>query len=291
MGYTSRISLTTAKNGTSIPFMDKIKQKLAKSALRVLKPLVRIFIRFEVSHTEFSELAKTAYVEAAYDHFTIPNRKQTYSRVAVLTGLSRKEVVRLTKGRETQAEKTKGSINRAARVIQAWLIDEDFTDESHMPKELPLRGDHPSFESLVAKNSGDITSRAILDELIRIGAVEKLEKDFVALRQQSYIPEFNDPEKIELFTAHAGDMLETGAHNLSSDCSEPRLQQQLTYHNIPESVMQEFKQLSREKSEALLNELNLWLAEKKEHTDLRPGEKMGRAGLGIYHVEEFNKEE
>lgn len=271
--------------------MSEAKKKLMSAALRVLNPLVRILLRYEISHTEFVELAKRAYVDVAYDYFTIPKRKQTYSRVSVLTGLSRKEVMRLAEGRETQIEKAKGSINRAARVIQGWVTDVDFLDANRQPLVLPLRGELPSFETLVERYSGDITARAILDELIRIGAAEKIGKESVKLNQLGYIPDHEDPEKIELFTTHAGDMLETGAHNLSPECNKPRLQQQLTYHEIPESVIREFETISREKSVALLNELNQWLADKKTNVKPQPGEATGRVGLGIYYLENLKKEE
>lgn len=72
-------------------------------------------------------------------------------------------------------------LNRAVRVITGWVRDPDFLDEDLQPKELPLRNGTTSFEHLVARYSGGITVRAILDELIRVGAVIKLEKSKVKL--------------------------------------------------------------------------------------------------------------
>ena len=73
------------------------KSILARAVLTVLKPLVRVVLRHDMSHAEFAELVRSAYVDVAYRHFGIPGRKTTFSRVAVVTGLSRKEVVRLSK--------------------------------------------------------------------------------------------------------------------------------------------------------------------------------------------------
>ena len=101
--------------------MNDIKHIIAKAALKVLEPLVRILLRYEVSHSEFSELAKRSYVDVAYKYYSIPNRKQTYSRVAVITGLSRKEVVRLSDEENQGIPETKGPVNRANRVIGGWL--------------------------------------------------------------------------------------------------------------------------------------------------------------------------
>ena len=65
--------------------MESIKITLAKAVTKMLQPLARMLLRYEVSHSEFAEMARRAYVDVAYKYFSIPNRKQTYSRVAVLT--------------------------------------------------------------------------------------------------------------------------------------------------------------------------------------------------------------
>ena len=52
-------------------------------------------MRHEFSHSEMTEMVRKTYVEVAYDVFAVPDRRMTYSRAALLTGLSRKEVVRL----------------------------------------------------------------------------------------------------------------------------------------------------------------------------------------------------
>ena len=126
------------------------KTVLARAVLVVLKPLLRVLIKNEISHADFSELARQAYVDVAYDHFTIPNRKMTYARVAVLTGLSRKEVVRLQALREEDGVLTRSSPNRAMRVINGWMSDEEFLNEQADPAILPIQGSEHSFSALCA---------------------------------------------------------------------------------------------------------------------------------------------
>lgn len=48
-----------------------------------------------ISHRTFSDLAKRVYVQVAADEFRIHGRKQTVSRIAILTGRTRKDVQRL----------------------------------------------------------------------------------------------------------------------------------------------------------------------------------------------------
>ncbi|MFV2058757.1 MAG: DUF6502 family protein, partial [Thiohalomonadales bacterium] len=69
--------------------MEEFKKILSCAVIRMLNPMVKLLLRFEVSHSEFSELTKRAYVNIAFKHFSLPNRIKTSSRVAVITGLSR----------------------------------------------------------------------------------------------------------------------------------------------------------------------------------------------------------
>lgn len=248
----------------------------------MLHPLVRILLRHEISHSEFSELAKRAYVDVAYRHFSIPKRKQTYSRVSVLTGLSRKEVVRLSKlASDEPAEVKKGPLNRAVRVISGWTRDSDFLDSKGKPRELVLRGADNSFEQLVARYSGDITARAILDELLRVGAATKSD-DRVRVCHQAYIPEKSQSEKIDLLSTHTADLLNTGIHNLSQE-NNARFQRQVSYADLPQSVIDEFQQYSHDRCLELILEFDRWLAQKKSIQNWDSNTPTGRVGVGVYY--------
>ena len=92
-------------------------QALSAAVLRILRPLVRILLRSGVSYNSFADLAKWVYVDVATQEFGIEGRKQSTSRVSVLTGLSRKEVSRVRRLRRPDDRATAERYNRAARVI------------------------------------------------------------------------------------------------------------------------------------------------------------------------------
>lgn len=259
----------------------------------MLYPIVKLLLRYEIAHSEFSELTRRSYVDVAFKDFGIPNRKNTVSRVSVITGLSRPEVTRLMATAEKDLVSTSNTTpNRATRVIGGWLSDAKFNDENNNPKVLPLRGTEISFESLVNLYSGGITARAVLDEMLRVGAVEKVDKDHVKLVHLGYVPQGDDSEKINIFLTHAGDLLSTGIHNLTQKDEAPRFQRQVTYVDMPERVVEEFEKLSRDKSMTLLVELNKWLQTKSQEEEAQPDEKTYRIGVGIYYFKnEFNNEE
>lgn len=255
----------------------------------MLIPLTRILLRYDISHSEFSELAKRSYIAAVYRYFSIANRKQTYSRASVLTGLNRKEVVRLANLSDEEISPPRGPVNRAAQVIGGWLSDADFLEQGR-PRILPLKG-AGSFESLVARYSGDLTARAILDELVRVGAVRKVDKKTVKLSSHGYIPTASDPEKIEIFTTHVADLLNTISHNLTCDIGDARFQRQVTYKDVPQSVIDEFQKYSQEKSLALLLDFNQWLADRTQNMNSVHDGPTGRVGVGIYFLKDDNGEE
>ncbi len=267
---------------------EKINKALAQAVIRILKPIIRVLMRNEISHGEFAEYAKQAYIDVAYEHFSIPNRKTTYSRVAILTGLNRKEVVRLNQQDTTDIQPRKGTTNRAMRVVSGWLQDPDFQDEKGKPLTLPVRDDDTSFNTLALRYSGDITARAVLDELIRVGIVKfSSTKQTVQLLSDGYIPQHGEPEKIDILSTCASDLLETAVHNLESD--DVYFQRQLIHRDVPESLTEEFRRYSQKKSTALLNDLNQWISKRVEGKIDDTDSSVKRIGIGIYYFQDSNQ--
>ena len=271
--------------------METIKLHIAKAILKILSPLVRILLRHEISHSEFSEIAKRSYVEVANQHFSIPNRKKTYARVAVLTGLNLKEVRRISNASDSEILPEKGLVNRAKRVISGWLRDPDFLDKRNRPKVLPLKDAENSFEELVSRYSGDITARAVLDELQRVGSVVKTSQNKIKLVHQGLIPNKSEADMIDVIAQHNSDLMDTGVFNLTHSPEEARFQRQVGYIDVPESVIEEFKLYSSKKSLKLLKDYDQWLAKHSNGKNIDPTEPTGRVGVGIYYFRSPRNEE
>ena len=91
-------------------------QVLSAAVIRILRPLVLILLRHGVSYGTFAELTKWVYVDVALKEFGIPRRKQSTSRVSILTGLSRKEVMRVRRlSRPTDRESAERFLELLAR--------------------------------------------------------------------------------------------------------------------------------------------------------------------------------
>lgn len=265
---------------------SRTETALAAAVFRVLRVLVRILLRYGISFQAFSDLAKRAYVESAREDFAIPGRKPTISRIAVLTGLSRKEIQRLADVEPASDTAALERYNRAARVVAGWVRDNDFRDDDGGPRILPQEGGGPSFAELARRYSGDIPPRAVLDELVRVGTVERDEDGQIRLLAPAYIPRRSDTEKLSILGTDVSELIDTIDHNLG-DNGAPRFQRKVMYDNLPIEAVEKFRELGAARAQALMEYLDSWLSQhdRDENPDSEGKGRM-RAGLGIYYFEE-----
>ena len=152
-----------------------LQRALVSLIVRTLRPIARIALRHCMSCLEFEDIARWVFVDVALNDplLSLSGRgRQFKSRAAILTGLSRKEVMRLSR-QPMPGDKELPSRNRAARVVAGWLMP-PYVDGRGAPKVLSIKGGHESFLSLVRSYGGDVPYRAILDELLDNGVVERV---------------------------------------------------------------------------------------------------------------------
>ena len=270
--------------------MGNTKSVINNAVVKILRPLIRILMRYGLSCPEFMEIAKKLYVEIAESDFGINGKKQTISRIATLTGLSRKDTQKTKLKLEQADEINTAPVNRANRVILGWLKDSEFLDKNRKPVVIPIRGDQVSFEKLVKRYSGDIPMNAILDELKRIGAVEEIEGAQLRLLTKGYIPK-TEEEKIDVMAKCLSDQLKTIEFNLTHPSYEARFQRQIKYVDLTPEVIKEFKEYSKQRSIELMTEFNLWLSDRKKSIRMtKDSEEKGVVGFGLYYFEEEDRE-
>jgi hypothetical protein len=265
----------------------RLKKILALATLRILSPLIRILLRNGVPLGAFADLAKWAYVDVAFREFGIKGRKQTTSRVSVLTGLSRKEVSRLRSMEALSDAVNVDRYNRAARVIGGWITDRRFTDKTGRPLALPFERGEVSFSDLVRHYSGDVPSRAILDELVRVGLVEVESNDSIRLLSRAYVPRGDEPQMISILGTDVSHLIKTIDHNIAAQTDAPFFQRKVSYDNVPLEHLPELRQMTAEQGQQLLEKLNESFS--RHDRDANPSTKgTGRylVGVGIYYFEE-----
>ena len=268
-------------------------KSLSTATIRLLRPLVRILLRNGMSYGTFADLARWVYVDVAMQDFTITGRKQSTSRVAVLTGLSRKEVKRMQEIPRPDDSHQDEKYNRAARIIAAWRREPEFQLTNGEPAPLSISGPWVTFSDIVRRYSGDVPVRAVLDELLRIGAVKQLKNGKIVLLKKAYIPDTGETEKINILGTDVGHLVSTIGHNLNPDEPQARFQRKVSYDNLPDEALPAFRKLSSTRAQKLLEHLDRWLADNDRDTNpLAQGIGRNVAGMGIYYFEEpYHKEE
>ena len=260
---------------------------LRTAIAQLLRPLFRVLLRHQMSFQAFEALAKRVYVDVAIRDFGIPGKKPSISRASILSGLTRKEVQRLL-AEPLQPDTVEAErYNRAARVLTAWTRDPDFLDARGDPLPLGTNDGEPSFALLVKRHSGDAPVRAVLDELLRVGAVRRRDDDRLELVARAYVPQRSPIDKIAILGADVADLIDTIDHNIERGDRDPRFQRKLMYHSIPAAVLPEFRKLSSAQAQTLLEKFDQWLAARDlPHPPGQPDAPRARVGLGIYYFEE-----
>lgn len=119
--------------------------------------------------------------------------------------MTRKEVQRLLRLPSDTKSIADEEYHRPSRVITGWLRDSDFGDGKGHPRPLRMEGRRASFEALVKCYSGDIPVRALLDELLRVGAVKHLKDGRICLLSRGYIPQKGSAEKLQVLGTDTAD--------------------------------------------------------------------------------------
>jgi hypothetical protein len=260
------------------------------SAYRVLmQPLVRILIRNGVSYGEFSEVLRNVFVEVAERDFGIPGRKPSQSRVAILTGLTRKEVAKqkaILDGEGALGEP--GNLNRVTRVLLGWHTDSDYTGPYGVPIELPFDAKQGtvSFTDLVRRYSGDMAARAMLDELLRVGAVEKLSTGWYKVLTRAYVPESLHPDALERLGTVVRNFVNTVEFNMEKSAPGAGRFERVVFadNGLRKELLPVFDKLLRVKGQQLLVELDNWLSAQELSAEAqKPNRERVKTGVGIYH--------
>jgi hypothetical protein len=259
---------------------------LAAAVRSILRPLVRILLRNGVPLWTLVEYAKQIYVDVASSEFGVPGRKPSVSRVSLLTGLTRKEVSRLWEQGES-AGVDSARYDRAARVVSGWVRSRGYQDARGEPAELSFEGGRKSFSELVRRFGADVPPRALLDELVQAGAVERTAADRLRLRTRAYVPRTDDAQKLGILGADVADLIASVDHNIVQPPERAFFQRKVAYDRLVAECLPELRERAARRGQTLLEALDEFMSahDRDTNPDVQ-GSGRHRAVLGIYYYEE-----
>jgi hypothetical protein len=264
------------------------QERIRKVLAGVLTPLARTLLRCGVSYTEFADLSKRAFVEAASQDYGVRNRPTNIARVAVMTGLSRKEVSRIRGEGMTVKKAEVPYRNIPAEVLHRWHTDPTFVAPTGSPKALPFSGRLISFTSLVRTVTGDIPPRTIQRELARAGAIKISRGQKVLPVTREFVPDAASEKLIEGLQFGLRRLAETICYNADPrNETSPHIQRIVHTGGIAASDLK----LVRESLAAIVagfgRQIDDYLTgfQKRPFRGRRESEPQYHVGVGLYYFE------
>lgn len=179
----------------------------------VLRPIIKILLRYGISFADFAEAAKTVFVAVSSSEYGIRGRPTNISRIAVMTGLTRKEVRRLRSKIEDGTEQVSVKSTPSTEILTRWHSEDDFLNSQGRPQLLSFSDGPNSFAELVKRYGGDVPPGAMRTELKRVGAVEELEDGRLKVLSRAIITPDSTDNLMTSLVHNAYPLLSTIAKN------------------------------------------------------------------------------
>jgi hypothetical protein len=272
-------------------------KRAALAALRLaLRPLFKILLRSGVTWQEASEVCKATLVEVATSDFGLHGRPTNMSRVAIMTGLSRREVRRLRDLLGAEPQIDAGRMHGATRVLTGWYLDPDFSDAAGQPLDLAFESAAGAdtgitFTGLCERYGGDLAPVTMRRELTRVGAMAEMPAGDLRVLMRYYMPLQMDPDAV----VRGGSMLEdlgtTVSFNLGKDEDElSRFAGRAINTRIRTTDARRFRTFLEAEGQAFLERIDEWLSRhEKPPADDGKKTRYVRVGVGVYGIEDERK--
>ncbi len=227
----------------------------AEAVAKVLRPLARLAIDHGLQLPTVVDLLKKALVEEAIQTYALDEKKgSSDTRISLLTGVHRKDVRRLRTEAEQEQSIPLPMLPLAAVVVARWISDPRFLNTDQTARPLARTPKHrqeglPDFTMLVAEVSKDVGARAVLDELIRLGAVDTGDDGLVRLKSHGFVPKDGLRESFHFLADNVSEHLSAAVHNMNpyrqSNDMPPKLEQCIFSHNLSREQVDELHNLAR----------------------------------------------
>jgi hypothetical protein len=277
--------------------IDKAFAKIIDAIGTLVKPIVRLALRNGMTFRQFSELCKRIYVDVAASDYGVGGRETNISRIALMTGINRKDIKRLKDDIGSgEPWSDPGAPDRISRILGAWHREPPFISSEGMPLDLPLEGE-VSFSSLVSEYGGDIAVVTLVREFKRSGVVEELPEGNLRVLKRHFVPNPHSDPQLAPGTidakpiAHASSILNdhvnTIFHNLYREQTDlpARFERRVTNYMVDKSAVDDFHEYIAVKGQQLLEDIDDWL-NAHQADENNSASKPVRLGFGTYWIQD-----
>jgi hypothetical protein len=127
----------------------------------------------------------------------------------------------------------------------------------------------------------------VLDELVRVGAVEVSPAREISLRVHRYIPAAGTLEKIDMLGTDAAEFIETISHNILSAADDAYLQQKIEFDNVGSRGVPILRRRLRQMADGFLRRVEELMAlYDRDRNPQAPGGERTRVVMGAYYFQD-----
>jgi hypothetical protein len=259
---------------------------LLKALRQVLRPLVRLLLRHQVTFPFLVDFLKTIFVEVAVEESERTGAKTTDSRIHLITGVHRKDVRRI-RHLEPPGDDPPPAVSLAGQVIARWTGDDRFVEADGTPRPLARAADGrtPGFDDLVnAVSRQDVHPGSVLNELVRLGVAAEDPDGRVRLLAEAFVPDQDFDDKAYYFGHNVRDHLAAVDRNLAGQLP-PLIERSVYYHGLPAEALPEIEKVARTAGMNAIQQVNRRALAQKRPGRRKSGETR-RFTFGVYLYEE-----
>ena len=263
----------------------ELRARVLDALGRLLEPIALLLLKSGITWREFADLAKVKFVQVATNEFGIRGRPTNASRVAILTGIDRRDVRKLRTASSEQPLFAPGFMSKPTQVLDGWFHDPDFRAASGGPRELQVSEGDDSFAALVRRYVPGIPHVAMIKELRAVGAIEELPDGRLRALKRNYIPRELTDNQIRIWGSVLEDVGTALEHNLMRKPSErPRFERRALSLTVERKALPEFEAFLAAEGQAFLERIDDWLAAHQADSSGEDTAPTLRLGVGMYQI-------
>ncbi len=247
----------------------------------VMAPLARLAVSRGLQYGQLDGVLRRVLVDAARAVHTDVLAHRSVSRVSATIGLNRREVGRLVRGIDAAVAAARRS--PATEAFTRWLSEPQWQRDGRPLPVLPRLGAAPSFETLAASVTKDISARSLLEELCRLGLASVDEaSDSVRLMRDRFVPAGDTERLLGFLGANVGDHLAAAAANLQHEAAPPHLEQAVFAAGLSGASVERLQPIVRAQWQSLLKDMVPTLRQFVDDDKAAGRARDHRVRVGIY---------
>lgn len=186
-----------------------------KALSELLEPLAGFVLDAGLSARDVQSLFRVAAIRSVANRQREVSHRISISGIAASTGIPRGEISRILKlpvtSRSVITDRRQQATNR---ILTVWHYDPKYTNSNGQPADLRIFGSGPTFDLLVRRHGRGIPTRAMLDELARIGSIDVISSERVRVKTLLAQDRGISPQAVKAYGDRATELLSTMLSNM-----------------------------------------------------------------------------